>query len=275
MREGSKTIEPQGHPFLSQTDYLRRSPTPTDWQQPARKWLKHIAMACIKFDSAYARGLAASPLTSETERIQWTIDILKLQPHIEGGYFAETHRDQRVVDNPFKDLPLLSNATDKVDTSPTRQASTSIHYLVTPKSPVGYFHRNRGLTVHNLHKGRGIYVILHVDRPRDAKGRVQINTFMVGQDIINGEDLQWVVDGGKFKATFLIPDEDEADESVEGLLISETVIPGFEYADHDFLRAEEFVDFLDVEQQEELKWLLKPEEQARLDEARQAEEKKI
>ena len=234
-------------------------------------------MACIKFDSAYARGLAASPLTSETERIQWTIDILKLQPHIEGGYFAETHRDQRVVDNPFKDLPLLSNATDKVDTSPTRQASTSIHYLVTPKSPVGYFHRNRGLTVHNLHKGRGIYVILHVDRPRDAKGRVQINTFMVGQDIINGEDLQWVVDGGKFKATFLIPDEDEADESVDGLLISETVIPGFEYADHDFLRAEEFVDFLDAEQQEELKWLLKPEEQARLDEARKAQagEKKI
>lgn len=125
--------------------------------------------------------------------------------------------------------------------------------------------------MHNLHKGRGIYVILHVDRPRDAKGRVLVDTFMVGQDIVNGEDLQWVVAGGKFKATFLIPDEDEADESMDGLLISETVIPGFEYADHDFLRAEEFVDFLDVEQQDELKWLLKPEEQARLDEARKAQ----
>ncbi|KAK5046452.1 hypothetical protein LTR84_008255 [Exophiala bonariae] len=228
-------------------------------------------MSCIKFDSSYARGLVASPPSSETERIQWIIDILKLQSHIEGGYFCETHRDQRVVPNPFKDLPLLSNATDKVDTTETRMASTSIHYLVTPKSPIGHFHRNRGLTVHNLHKGRGIYVILHVDRPRDAKGRVHVDTFMVGQDIFNGEDLQWVITGGKFKATFLIPDEDDGPESVDGLLISETVIPGFEYADHDFLRAEEFVDYLDQEQQEELKWLLKPEEQARLEDARRAQ----
>lgn len=228
-------------------------------------------MSHIKFDSSYARGLVASPPPSETERIQGTIEILKLQPHIEGGYFCETYRDQRMVPNPFKDLPLLSNATDKVDTTETRRASTCIHYLVTPKSPVGYFHRNRGLTVHDLHKGRGIYVIIHVDQPRDAKGRFRVDTFMVGQDIVNGEDLQWVITGGKFKATFLIPDEDDGPESVDGLLISETVIPGFEYADHDFLRAEEFVDYLDVEQQEELKWLLKPEEQARLEDVRKAQ----
>lgn len=69
----------------------------------------------------------------------------------------------------------------------------------------------------------------------------------------------------------LIPDEDDGPESLDGLLISETVIPGFEYADHDFLKTEEFVDYLDEEQQDELKWLLKPEEQARLEEVRRAQ----
>lgn len=225
-------------------------------------------MPDIIFDTSYAKSLVASPPSDETQTVQDIIDILKLQPHIEGGYFAETARDPRLVPNPYKDLPLLSNATDKVDTSATRHASTSIHYLVTPKSPVGYFHRNRGYTVHTLHRGRAIYVLAHVDQPRDAQGKVRVSSFMVGQDIVNGEDLQWIVPGGKFKASFLLPDEDDGQESKNGLLISETVIPGFEYSDHDFLTAEGFVEYFDEEQQEELKWLLQPSEQGRLEEVR-------
>ncbi|KEF54359.1 uncharacterized protein A1O9_09525 [Exophiala aquamarina CBS 119918] len=225
-------------------------------------------MSGIIFDTSYARKLLANQPSSESESIQSTIDILKMQPHIEGGYFVETDREQRMVPNPFKDLPPLSNATDKVDTSETRHASTSINYLLTPKSPVGYFHRNRGHTVHTLHKGRAIYVIMYVDQPRDENGRVRVNSFLVGQDLVNGEDLQWAVPGGKFKATFLYPDEDEGQESKNGMLISETVIPGFEYADHDFLTAEDFVQYLDQEQQEQLQWLLRPDQQARLEEVR-------
>jgi predicted cupin superfamily sugar epimerase len=225
-------------------------------------------MPHIIYDTSYTKSLLDSPPSAEPQTVQGIINILKLQPHIEGGYFVETDRERRVVPNPFKDLPLLSNATDTVDTSATRSASTSINYLVTPKSPVGYFHRNRGHTVHTLHKGRGIYVLLHVDQPRDAQGKVRVDSFMVGQDIVNGEDLQWVVPGGKFKASFLLPDSDDGQESKNGLLISETVIPGFEYSDHDFLTAEGFVEYLDEEQQEELKWLLKPAEQGRLEEVR-------
>lgn len=43
---------------------------------------------------------------------------------------------------------------------------------------------------------------------------------MVGLDIHGGERVQWLVEGGKYKASFLMPDEHGGSES-EGLLISE------------------------------------------------------
>jgi hypothetical protein len=47
--------------------------------------------------------------------------------------------------------------------------------------------------------------------------------------------LQWVVEGGDYKASYLLPDDDEEEGESSGLLITETVVPGFELADHDFL----------------------------------------
>jgi len=243
-------------------------------------------------DPVYAQSLLAHPPQSEPAPIRSTITTLNLQPHIEGGYFVETDRDKLLVPNPFQNLPLLANATSK-DTSTTRHASTTIYYLLTPKSPVGYFHRNRGRTVHTLHRGRGRYVLLHVDQRDEQTGRVPVETFVVGQDIERGERVQWIVEGGKFKASFLLPDSGGDGDDVEvspeemggmtdpvsddgsgigagsarGLLISETVVPGFEFSDHDFLTAEGMIDALpDDEARDELRWLLKRGEQGRLDE---------
>ena len=213
-------------------------------------------------DSKYAISLLTSPSQSHSPSIKSTVKTLALLDHIEGGHFVETDRDPLLIPNPFKNLPQLTNATAK-DTSDTRHASTSIFYFLSPKSPVGRFHRNRGRTVHTLHWGRGRYVILHVDQI--SQGRVPVETFVVGHDIAKGERLQWIVEGGKFKASFLLPD-DEKGESENGLLISETVVPGFEYSDHDFMTAEQMVESLGPSEREELKWLLKPEEQGRLQE---------
>ncbi|KAK5452953.1 hypothetical protein LTS15_007102 [Exophiala xenobiotica] len=245
-------------------------------------------------DPIYAQSLLSHPPQSEPAPVSSTITTLKLQPHIEGGYFVETDRDKLLVPNPFRNLPLLTNATSK-DTSTTRHASTTIYYLLAPESPVGYFHRNRGRTVHTLHRGRGRYVLLHVDQ-RDEQGRVPVETFVVGQNIERGERVQWIVEGGKFKASFLLPDRDsdrDGDDigvsgeemgemtddfsddgsgigagSEKGLLISETVVPGFEFSDHDFLTAEGMVDAFanDDKARDELRWLLKRGEQGRLDE---------
>lgn len=44
------------------------------------------------------------------------------------------------------------------------------------------------------------------------------------------------------------------------LIQSQTVVPGFEYADHDFLREEAFDRILDKGQADELRWLVRRDE---------------
>ena len=149
-------------------------------------------------------------LATEHPASQSIIDTLKLQKHPEGGYFVETDRDQLRVPNPFPGHA----ANDS-----TRNASTTIYYFLTPASSKGSFHRNKGRTVHTLHKGRGRYVIIHADEA-DPGAKARIETFVVGQNIAAGERLQWIVEGGKYKASYLLPDVDGGNES-DGLLISE------------------------------------------------------
>ncbi|OCK84651.1 hypothetical protein K432DRAFT_288555 [Lepidopterella palustris CBS 459.81] len=203
------------------------------------------------------------------------IRTLRLQPHIEGGYFAETDRDPLRVPNPFlarSPSPTLQTARPAgKDGDATRSASTSIFYLLTKERPLGAWHRNRGRTVHTLHWGRGRYVVIHADEVGEGGvegGKARVETFVVGRNVEKGERLQWVVEGGKYKASFLLgeeeeeeeEDEDEEDEgkgSERGLLISETVVPGFEYSDHDFLRPDRLRELVTPEQAEELAWMLR------------------
>lgn len=82
--------------------------------------------------------------------------------------------------------------------------------------------------MHTLHSGRGIYVLLHVDEMEG--GRVRIETFVVGRDVANGERLQWIVEGGKYKASFLLDVDEGEGGKVDcadcgGLLISEVCPP--------------------------------------------------
>ncbi|KAL9605418.1 MAG: hypothetical protein Q9179_001367 [Wetmoreana sp. 5 TL-2023] len=162
--------------------------------------------------------------TAESPKVQALITRLGMAVHPEGGYFVETDRDSRRVPNPF--LPPDTDDTGDGDNRHdlTRSASTTIFYLLTPSSPQGHFHRNKGRTMHTLHKGRGRYVIIHADEKTDAK-TVRVETFVVGQNIHAGEKLQWMVEGGKYKASFLLPDQEGRDQegSEEGLLISEVL----------------------------------------------------
>ncbi|MCJ1401026.1 hypothetical protein MMC11_004238 [Xylographa trunciseda] len=192
----------------------------------------------------------------EAPAIQNLISKLNLQAHLEGGYFVETDRDPLRVPNPFRadnsyrtDPSSNSNQDDS-----TRSASTTIYYLLTPKNPTGVFHRNKARTMHTLHKGRGRYVIIHADQTGIGP-TATVETFVVGHNIDKGERLQWLVEGGKYKASFLLPDSEDGNES-EGLLISETVVPGFEFQDHDFLPATVLHDLVTAEQENELRWLL-------------------
>ncbi|PGH14132.1 hypothetical protein AJ79_03249 [Helicocarpus griseus UAMH5409] len=202
-----------------------------------------------------------SPPASESPAVQQTIDALNLQQHIEGGYFVETDRDPLRIPNPFlkgykpyRHQPGTTTAPNDTDNL-TRSASTSIFYYLTPEYPLGIFHRNRSRTVHTLHRGRGRYVIIHADEAEDGE-KARIETFVVGHNIAAGERLQWIVEGGKFKGSYLLPDEGTEGES-DGLLISETVVPGFEYFDNDFMLPETLEELLTPEQAKELSWMVK------------------
>jgi len=130
--------------------------------------------------------------------------------------------------------------------------------------------------VHTLHKGRARYVIIHADEVAPSNrpsgygseesesgadegklwtGKARVETYVVGQDVLGGEKLQWIVDGGKYKASYLLDTEDGRDS--EGCLISETVVPGFEFADHDFMKRERAEALLTQEQVEEMGWMLR------------------
>jgi predicted cupin superfamily sugar epimerase len=76
--------------------------------------------------------------------------------------------------------------------------------------------------------------------------------------VAKGERLQWIVEGGKYKASYLLPDE-EPGSSSDGLLISETVVPGFEFSDHDFMSVQTMNEWVTEDQAKELAWLLRNE----------------
>lgn len=71
-----------------------------------------------------------------------------------------------------------------------------------------------------------------------------------------------IVEGGKYKTSYLLPDEDDGgdNDSEGGLLISETVVPGFEFEDHDFMEAERMDALVTAEQAQEMRWMLKKNE---------------
>ncbi|KAF2157191.1 hypothetical protein K461DRAFT_250014 [Myriangium duriaei CBS 260.36] len=203
------------------------------------------------------RSDPSKPPSSEPPHLATLISALQLRAHVEGGYFAETDRAKLRIPNPFKDQGVQSTgqlakagyAADSTDA--TRAASTTILYLLTPGSPQGCFHRNRGRTIHTLIKGRGRYVLLHAD---EVTGPARAEVFTVGLDVAKGERVQWIVEGGKYKASYLLPDGEGRDE---GLLIAETVVPGFEFEDHDFLTDERAAELLRPEQIKEVNWLLR------------------
>ncbi|RAK79866.1 cupin domain-containing protein [Aspergillus fijiensis CBS 313.89] len=196
-----------------------------------------------------------------------------LHPHPEGGYFHQTDRHPLTLPTPW---PSPQGSS--------RSLSTTITYLLTPSSAVGVFHRNKGRTVHSLHRGRGRYVLLREDAPvngdgdedededevdgsgakgggRRSKGQGQatVETFVVGMDTQHGERMQWVVEGGVWKGCFWETRDIDSDdgEGFEGMLISETVVPGFEMEDHEFLSRTKMEEMLPEEQTQELQWMLR------------------
>lgn len=189
---------------------------------------------------------------------------LCLEGHREGGFFKETDRAPFKMESPYypdhnkgdaeitrtgssQEPPLQDEEGNPV--TPTRNFSTLIYYMITAESPVGRLHRNHSRIIHILQKGRGQYVLIYPNG--------DIKSFKVGFNVAEGEVMQWVVCGGVYKASYLLPGEDGGQETSDDcLLISEVVVPGFEFEDHKFMEEKELRQLVGQEKTEELKWLL-------------------
>ncbi len=68
------------------------------------------------------------------------IQRLGLQPHIEGGYYHRTYQSG-----------LTTNTADN-----SRSLLSSIYYMLTDDSPIGYFHRNQSDIIHYWHAGEAL-----------------------------------------------------------------------------------------------------------------------
>ncbi|OHE92962.1 hypothetical protein CORC01_11755 [Colletotrichum orchidophilum] len=217
---------------------------------------------------------SALPTPRDSPSTEKITSSLSLYRHCEGGFYAETDRAPTTIPSPFPATPASSSSSSSSSSSgpldeetasndsysnpattqqQRRALSSAIFYYLTPSSPIGHFHRNRSRITHSLHRGRGRYVILHPD------GGVE--SFVVGGNVGAGERLQWTVEGGDYKASFVLPDEggDKDASSSEGLLITEVAVPGWEPCDQNFLTRGKLVELVGEEKAQGLEWLIKEE----------------
>lgn len=136
---------------------------------------------------------------------QQIIQLLDLQPHVEGGYFRRTFQS--------------AHQTQGLG----RPVMTAIYYLLTEDSPIGHLHRNQSDILHFYQAGAAL--TYHLVNPAGELSRV-----VLGPDLMQGQQLQLLVPGGWWKATELV--------SGQWGLLSEAVAPGFDYADMDLASRE-------------------------------------
>ena len=136
------------------------------------------------------------------------IATLDLEPHpLEGGYFKRTYQSDTKFQSKGGEKHLLS----------------SIYYMLTSDSPIGYMHKNKSDIIHYHHLGES--TTYHLVSPDGEYSQRRL-----GPDIAAGDELQLLVPGGYWKASHLA--------SGEYSLISEAVSPGFEYSDNELATAQ-------------------------------------
>jgi len=147
------------------------------------------------------------------------IEALALAPHpTEGGYFRRTFESPLSIDVAHS----------------RRNIASSIYYLLTDDNPHSYLHRNKSHIIHCHHCGSPIrYTVI------SPNGRIAHH--VLGSDLSRGQVPQLHVQGGDWKISELMTGEYG--------LISEVVVPGFNYEDNEIATVEQisalFPDLID------------------------------
>lgn len=131
---------------------------------------------------------------------------LSLQPHPEGGYFRETYRSSGTI--PYDALPDGFKGD--------RSVSTAILYLLAAGDFSG-FHRIQSDEIWHFHLG-GALLVHEIDEDG------VLTTTRVGPDVMLGEQVQYVVEAGRWFAA-------EPADGTHYVLVGCTVAPGFAFED--------------------------------------------
>ena len=183
------------------------------------------------------------PAASPPDVLKKIIEAQGLVNHGGGGYFKETDRSPLQFGiGPEGSVEAIDNNSNP---NSVRNISTMISVMYTPDAPLGKFLKLKSRSLHILQQGKGQVVLIYPDG--------LIKSFKIGHDYKKGEISQWVVPSGVFKACYLLPNE----EYHNGLLISEVVVPGFDFNDSELLSGkDQLTDLVGEEKAEALKFLL-------------------
>ncbi|THU84936.1 hypothetical protein K435DRAFT_686576 [Dendrothele bispora CBS 962.96] len=116
--------------------------------------------------------------------------------------------------------------------------ATSIYYLQSYHRPESGFHMNKSVTYHILHQGRVEYTLVTPGSPPHVEVKI------MGENIAAGEMRQLIVGTGIWKSSRLLTEDLESAKSQEEQdrcfsLITEVVVPGFDWRDHEWMRMDD------------------------------------
>ncbi|AZQ62220.1 cupin domain-containing protein [Flammeovirga pectinis] len=132
------------------------------------------------------------------------IQQLQLEPHPEGGFYAETYRSHKTV--------LLPE--DKLE----RNVSTAIYYMLG-KGDFSTFHRLKFTEIWHYYDGSPVKLV-------EITPEGELIETIVGKDFSKGQVPQYIIKGGNWFAGAALIDDEEG-----YTLIGCTVAPGFEFQD--------------------------------------------
>lgn len=142
-------------------------------------------------------------------RIQELIEKYNLQPHPEGGYYAEIYRSKKQINTEFGSRNLM----------------TSIYFLLT-SADVSRFHVIKSDELWFHHEGSDLSVHM-----LDENGH---QILRLGKNHIEAKAQQFVPAGKIFGST--------VDQEDAYALVSCVVAPGFDFADFQLCRKEELLE---------------------------------
>ena len=148
------------------------------------------------------------------KKVKELVDKLNLQPHPEGGYFAETYRSSLQLNE-------LEGFTG------SRSCSTGIYFLLTDGN-ISHLHKIKSDEMWHFYSGSPLRVVMLEDNGAISEKRL-------GQNMEAGEVFQFVVPKGVWFGAEVI---DVGEYSFVGC----TVAPGFDFSDFELANKNNMID---------------------------------